>query len=140
MLQLIVITHHSNRAEYCCILNLSSSSVSYDSIKKILPVSTRSKYVATISISNAQYSIGSVVNPKNAPIGVNGRLVPNAIDAKVTIVSHLPGRLLKNGTRIVLITKITSTSVQKDSINHPVWKSGAEEPNMNNMMPNVKKS
>jgi hypothetical protein len=57
----------------------------------------------------------------NAPKGVKGKIVPNATNAKMNAVIHFPGRLVKKGRRLVLITNMINTSVQNYSTNHPLW-------------------
>ena len=77
----------------------------------------------------------------SAPNRVKGRAVPKATAPRVkTVTAHLPGRLVRKGMRLVLITNMIKTSVQKDSTNQALWNSGAEAPKTNSIIPNVRKS
>ena len=63
---------------------------------------------------------GSAANPSGSARGVNGRAAPTAAQASGTTIIGRLGRLRRNGTRRVRITKMTRVCVASDSTNQPV--------------------
>jgi hypothetical protein len=69
-----------------------------------------------------------------------GRATPIAAQASVVASSGRLGRLRKNGTRRVRITKITSVWVASDSTNHPDRNSVGPASNTRSITAKVTKS
>jgi len=81
--------------------------------------------VTVMSVTRIQNSGGSGTIPRKPPNGVNGNIVPRATKPIISIANHFPGRLVRKGMRLVLMTNIINTSVQKDSMNHALWNNAA---------------
>jgi hypothetical protein len=64
--------------------------------------------------------IGSGTNLKKPPMSVKGSTIAKTRTIATFIKRSLFGLLWKNGTVLVLITKITSDCVNKDSTNQAV--------------------
>src|SRR5690348_6800112 len=91
--------------------------------------------------SNAtKKAAGNGVKPNSAANGEYGNATAIAMHALVVRMSARLGRLEKNGTRCVRMTKMTSDCVMSDSTNQPVRKSVAPAWNTQSMTPNVAKS
>ena len=61
-----------------------------------------------------------MTKPRVLPIGVKTIKIATPTMVREVRVSHILGRLRKNGVLAVLIINITNISVEIDSINHPV--------------------
>jgi hypothetical protein len=67
---------------------------------------------------------GRPTKPNTVPSGVNGTAIATARMTMTFIIRNRLGRLLKNGILRVLMTKMTSVCVNRDSTNHADWNSG----------------